>query len=215
MFPDQIAYRIASEAHQGGARIPKILGELKSWQYGSGLRDLIIERVAAGGRLEDSDLDSLIERAKGQAPRTDSDAATIAPQAYSASPQSSKELASILRTAAESIDAAVPKDTPLVLLGRDMGFVLPFLRSRRPVQYFLWSSQQTRDEGTARQWRMEVPPNAVAIDTGYSGTIIDAIRRGDPTASGYLLSRSQSSKYSQLLKGAESSRTCRKNRGRL
>ena len=41
-------------------------------------------------------------------------------------------------------------------------------------------------------------PGAVVIDTGYSGSIPDAIRKVDPTATAYLLSSASS--YPQLLK---------------
>ncbi len=34
VFPDDIAYRLASEAHQGGMSVARILGHLRSWQYG-------------------------------------------------------------------------------------------------------------------------------------------------------------------------------------
>ena len=44
----------------------------------------------------------------------------------------------------------------------------------------------------------EVWPGAVVIDTGYAGSIPDAIRKIDPTASAYLLS--SASHYPQLLR---------------
>ncbi len=44
----------------------------------------------------------------------------------------------------------------------------------------------------------EVAPNSAVIDTGYHGSIINAIKKIDPSASGYLLSSSGA--YPQLLK---------------
>jgi hypothetical protein len=65
------------------------------------------------------------------------------------------------------------------------------------VQYFLWSRLQENDKATGEQWLREVGPGAVVIDTGYAGSIPDAVRRIDPTASAYLLS--SKSQYPQLL----------------
>ncbi len=113
-------------------------------------------------------------------------------------------MSEIILEAAKRIDERVPRDKPIVLLGRDMWTVLPLLSARgRDVQYFLWSRKQIQDEATAMQWRKEVPPNAAVIDTGYIGSIIDDIKRTDGSASGFLLSRSHLSKYPRLLKGED------------
>ncbi len=100
------------------------------------------------------------------------------------------ELASVLKAAVEGIDKHIPKDQPIVLLGRDNWQLLPLLKEQgRPVQYFLWSRLQNSDAKTKAQWLKEVPPNAAVVDTGYSGSIIDWIRKIDAGAKGYLLER--------------------------
>ena len=55
------------------------------------------------------------------------------------------------------------------------------------MQYFLWTRLQIGDARTAAQWLKEVPPGAAVIDTGFRGSVIDAVRDIDPSASGYLL----------------------------
>jgi hypothetical protein len=84
------------------------------------------------------------------------------------------------------------------LLGRDTWPLLPLLRNRgRDARYFLWTRLQTEDLSTANQWLKEVPPGAAVVDTGFAGSVLDAISKYDNTASGYLLSSSGS--YPQLL----------------
>jgi hypothetical protein len=47
-----------------------------------------------------------------------------------------------------------------------MWSVLPLLRARgRDVQYFLWSSKQKKDRGTAQQWLKEVSDSATYLIT--------------------------------------------------
>jgi hypothetical protein len=104
-----------------------------------------------------------------------------------------------LEDAAREIRLAIPADQPIVLLGRDSWPLLPALRDgTRDIQYFLWARLQIGDPATEARWLKEVPPNAAVIDTGFRGSVIDAIRRIDPTASGYLLS--SVGRYPQLLR---------------
>jgi hypothetical protein len=89
----------------------------------------------------------------------------------------------------------------LSMLPDDVSAALPLypaLKNQgRKVQYFLWSRLQENDTATGEQWMREVGPGAVVIDTGYSGSIPNANRRVDPTASAFLLS--SASEYLQLL----------------
>ena len=108
------------------------------------------------------------------------------------------EAANIISEAMEQIVKEIPEEKTIVVLGRDALPLYPALRNHgRKVQYFLWSRLQEHDEATGEQWLREVGPGAVVIDTGYAGSIPDAIRKIDPTASAYLLS--SASQYPQLL----------------
>lgn len=108
------------------------------------------------------------------------------------------EAANIITEALERIVAEIPEEKTIVVLGRDALPLYPALRNQgRKVQYFLWSRLQENDKATGEQWLREVGPGAVVIDTGYAGSIPDAVRRIDPTASAYLLS--SKSQYPQLL----------------
>ena len=101
---------------------------------------------------------------------------------------------------AERIATVIPKDKPLVLLGRDTWPLVPLLRARGfDTQYFLWSRANERDPQTYAQWMKEVKPGSTVIDTGYSGSIINWIREKDSTASGLLMSKSDTSQYDQIL----------------
>ncbi len=95
----------------------------------------------------------------------------------------------------------VPKDKAVVLLGRDMGPVLPLLKSEGfDARYFLWSSIQADGPETVKQWRKEIPPGASVVDTGYAGSIIHRIKNNaDPTIEGFLLSKNENVMYRQVL----------------
>jgi hypothetical protein len=194
--------------------VPKILERLKDWRAGSNFRDFLIDQVKNKLPLSETALEQLYKRAGlGETPNQGEHSRDLhnfsdAPP-YLAEPQpdeQAKSMSSIILDAAKRIDDRVPRDKPIVLLGRDMWTVLPLLRSRgRDVQYFLWSRDQINDKATAIQWQKEVPPNTTVIDTGYGGSIIDNIKRTDASATGFLLSRSASSRYPQLLKGDDHS----------
>ncbi len=108
------------------------------------------------------------------------------------------ERALALSEAAVRIDQEIPQKKPIVLLGRDTWPLLPVLRSRgRDARYFLWSRLQADDKATGKQWLKEVPPGAAVVDTGFAGTVLNAIARVDDSAQGYLLASSGA--YPQLL----------------
>ena len=79
----------------------------------------------------------------------------------------------------------------LVVLGRDGWPLVPLLQDLGlPCSYFIFSRLQIGDEGTAAQWLKEIAPDALVVDTGYQGSIFEAIKVFDPTISGLLLSSS-------------------------
>ncbi len=61
------------------------------------------------------------------------------------------------------------KDRTIVVLGRDMNPFAATLRAngRNTIDFHLSRLQYT-DESAAVRWKLEVPPNAVVIDTGVS-----------------------------------------------
>lgn len=90
-------------------------------------------------------------------------------------------------------------DKPIVILGRDAWPLVPILRERyglKKVHYFLFSRLQIGDKGTEVQWLKEIPKGALVVDTGYKGSIFDAIKVFDPSIKGVLIS--SSGKYPQL-----------------
>ena len=120
-------------------------------------------------------------------------------QGYEPNSFTTLRLADTLRMSANSIEAVIAPDKPIVLLGRDMGLVLPFLLADgRRAQYFIWTSLNNGEPATVKQWLKEVPPNAAVIDTGYRGSIIDEIKQHDATVAGYLLS-TETDRYPKLL----------------
>lgn len=77
---------------------------------------------------------------------------------------------------------------PVVVLGRDGWPLIPILREMgMEAQYFLWS-RISDDAAMGKLWLREVPPGAIVVDTGFAGSIIDRIKRQDPTVVGYLMS---------------------------
>jgi len=119
-----------------------------------------------------------------------------------------KTVAGTVLTASANIDELYPKDQRLVILGRDLWPVVPVLREhfgRKNTQYFVWSRPQGNayvkhgngnregdgrldwdgsnrvDRQTAKQWIKEVHPDSAVLDTGYAGSIFNAIRLIDKT----------------------------------
>jgi hypothetical protein len=113
-----------------------------------------------------------------------------------------EKICALLNESVNELVNRVPEDRTLVVLGRDAWPLVPLLRARgRRTQYFLMSRLQTRDVMTANQYLREVPPHSVLVDTGYAGSIIDAVRQFDPTAAGVLMS--STGRYPALLKERE------------
>ena len=184
--------------------IANIIGNLKDWRAGRYFRDLIIARDDARQSMLSSDLENAMKQAVELASAKNSAATLPGFLRRSLSEHldllSVEPAASIFRSA-KSIADNLPRDKPIILLGRDMGPVLPLLRADGyDARYFLWSSAQEPGGQTAVQWRREIAPGATVVDTGYMGTIFTDIKRhADPTIKGFLLSKNPSSEYPQLL----------------
>ena len=72
-------------------------------------------------------------------------------------------MADILRDAADRINEKIRSGQQIVLLGPDMGPLLPVLKAQgRSVQYFIWSRLQD-SANTAPHWLKEVPPHAAVV----------------------------------------------------
>lgn len=90
------------------------------------------------------------------------------------------------------------------MLGRDTAPLLPLLRDRGlNAQYFLWGRGNGKDLQTFRQWFKEVPPDALVVDSGFGGSVINWIRERDQSASGMLMSANQTTPYQQLLRDSD------------
>ncbi len=77
---------------------------------------------------------------------------------------------------------------PIVMLARDMDVFTPPLRaSGRQTINFPFSRLQYNDASTVAQWKTEVPPHAIVVDSKLHGSILDAIKKFDPTVETYLL----------------------------
>ena len=204
LFPDDVSYAILDRSAKDGSSTATLMGALRNWKHGEEMYRATIDWIRDGN---DPDVSSLMNLNKsvvdGYQTTSENQAATH--EALRSRSDRGEGISSILKSAVEGIDKQIPKDKPIVLLGRDNWQLLPMLREQgRPVQYFLWSRLQGADVNTMNQWLKEVPPNSAVIDTGYSGSIINWIRNIDPSADGYLLS--SSGKYPQLLSGLTAGR---------
>jgi len=110
-----------------------------------------------------------------------------------------EEIASYINRAADALASMAGKRT-IVILGRDAWPLVPALKHRNAnVQYFLYSRLQIGDPSTKETWLREIPRNSIVVDTGYKGSIIDDIKKFDPTIDGILLSRDENSNYPELM----------------
>lgn len=106
----------------------------------------------------------------------------------------------------DAVDALVnglPKNERIVLLGRDCWAFYPFLLDAGfDVRYFHWSRLQVGEPMTEQLWASEIGiGRKIIVDTGFSGTILNAIRGIDPDAQGILLSSAFPSVYPELMPG--------------
>jgi len=97
-------------------------------------------------------------------------------------PQQITSMGELLQQATESVKALREPGQPVVVLGRGGWPLVAALReSGCPAQYFIWSRLQAGDASTIQQWRKEVPPGALVIDTQRcDGTTCSAVADADP-----------------------------------
>ena len=212
MLPDDVSRTILDG---GEVPVPEIIGPMRNWQSGRYFRELLIEQVRAGEPVSRTEIEKLAVLARELASQRNvagQGDASVLEQSGDGGKRGSRdgasfqvtnpraiEAAKIINEALEEILKEIPQDKTIVVLGRDALPLYPALKNRgRNAQYFLWSRLQINDQTTEKQWRQEVGPEAVVIDTGYGGSILDAVNSIDPTVSAYLLS--SSGVYPQLLK---------------
>ncbi len=194
-FPTDVAVKLSKQAGRGTVQTDELVSALLDLQTGPYMQQLVRVHVEKGNVLTTKDL----ERFGNEARLLFESKAPLATNVESWTPQSRLRLptetdrtvahmASSVRQAAQGIMDSLPPNKSMVLLGRDMGPLLAILRaSGRDVRYFLWSRSQNGDASTAAQWQKEVPPQAVVIDAGLSGSIFDNIRKTDANIEPYLM----------------------------
>ncbi|MBN8661138.1 MAG: hypothetical protein J0M35_12295 [Candidatus Obscuribacter phosphatis] len=181
-FPAPLSLAIARGSWSGNYRLQQVLAGLRDYGTGKNFHALLTDHLAQGFQLNRTELIRLQREAKqvGYSFQTE---ATL-PQ-----PRNFLKAADTFLDAADGIERLIPSHQPIVLLGRDAWPLLPILKERgRNAMYFLFSRLQYDDESTKRQWLKEIPPGAAVVDTGFSGSIIKAIKKFDPTIGGYLMS---------------------------
>ena len=216
-LPDDVAIKVADDLRVSGERVSRVIGPLKDWQSGRYFRELLSNYARDGQPINAKEVDHLAEQAKDLAregallaerkpdlddvrkrfaenlKRSDGNSATTAEGQL-------ELLTQILHSVADKISTTVPKESSIVLLGRDSWPLLPVLQDRGlKAQYFLWSRLQQDDAATRAQWLKEVPPDSRVIDTGYRGSIINWARETDDSVRGYLFSSSDKKRYEQLV----------------
>lgn len=182
IFPAPLSLSIARGSWSGNYRLQQVLAGLRDYGSGKNFHALLTDHLAQGLELNRNELTRLQSEARqaGNSFRIE----TTLPQ-----PRNVVKAADTFLDAADGIERLIPNHQPIVLLGRDAWPLLPILKERgRNAMYFLFSRLQYDDEPTKRQWLKEIPPGAAVVDTGFSGSIIKAIKKFDPTVGGYLMS---------------------------
>ncbi|MBX9950291.1 MAG: hypothetical protein K2Y39_14070 [Candidatus Obscuribacterales bacterium] len=193
LFPPEVALKLARAYWEGRIRLQEVVGELKNYKHGHAFYVLINDHVINERPIDGEAISKLREQA------AQSNTAVYGPNRRHTEKDSRKPADTFVQ-AADSIIREIPPEQPVVLLGRDAWPLVPILRERgRNAMYFLFSRLQLDDENTNKQWLREIPPGAAVIDSGYTGTIIKAIEKFDPSVSGYLMSATHSP-YPRLLK---------------
>ena len=228
LFPDSVAFHLIEDANAAGVPISSIVGHLKDWQTGKPFSELLKQHVTENKPITSEAIDYLADKAGGRVLElsnggTSLDVADVdvrqrlrdggasyrASRLFAPKPDfdTPESLAGALSKAADKIISRVPEGGTIVLLGRDAWPLVPLLREQgRDVQYFLWSRIQSErnDSNTRKQWLKEVPPNSYVVDTGYGGTILNAIKHLDDSSTGWLIKANRPLKYRQLLWGGQS-----------
>ena len=209
-FPDSVALPLVQATKLGLIRTEDVVGKVSDWNSGSYFQQLLTRHVGKNKNLNEAELSKLDAEAKQMAR---AGAGNLGSGFFSSglkfkspakpSDEVTAKSAKSFVEAADNIIKTIPHDKNIVLLGRDAWPLVPLLRAKgRDVQYFLWSRLQNNDQATQIQWLKETRPNSVVIDTGYAGSIIDAIRKIDPGVTGYLMS-SEVHRYPGLLQASD------------
>ncbi len=195
VMPNDVSLKLVAAIKKGNITTEDLLAKLKNWHSGRQFRDLLISQVKADAPLSRARLN--IIQSKAAALADGENVNTDLPLKNAPLPVYTN--AETFVDAARNVEATIPADKPIVLLGRDAWPLLPILRSTgREVHYFLWSRLQYHDKATKKQWLKEIPPGAAVIDTGFGGSIIDEIRKIDPGVTGYLISSAFPERYPTL-----------------
>ncbi|MBI4532428.1 MAG: hypothetical protein HY711_00660 [Candidatus Melainabacteria bacterium] len=204
VLPDDVADQIVEALGLECITATRLREHLQDLNTGPYLYDLVVQHVRTGKPLSAADAQRLLIRAQELARDSQGRQNDVKPTVQTTVRRSGdaniNDTAQMVKQVATRILEQVPSFRTVVLLGRDTWPLVPILRFHgRRVQYFHWSRLQLSDVPTQQQWLKEVPPDSVVIDTGYFGSILDAIRKVDRSIDGFLIS--SSGKYPQLYGG--------------
>ena len=202
LYLGTINLRLVEAIKKGQISAADVLVKTRDWHSGAQFSELLTNHIIHRAKLSPRNLDDLNRQAIAQADQGPTHRVMPLSTEHALNSNEASTFVDVLK----GIEAQVPADRPIVLLGRDAWPLLPLLRATgRDVQYFLWSRLQNSDQATKTQWLREIPPNAAVIDTGYSGSIIDAIKQIDPGVTGYLMSSHKPLKYPTLMSSTDHS----------
>ena len=190
MFGSQAAGHILESASEGELRVGDFIRPARDFEFGQNFVELTEKHLAQGKPLTRDALAAIEAESRQAAPANpfvnrEFDAVRAANPTGKFSIASTAE--SVL-DATKAITDKFDKDRTIVVLGRDMNPFASTLRAngRNTIDFHLSRLQYT-DETAAVRWKLEIPPNAVVINTGVYGSVLDTIRDFDPTIEGYLL----------------------------
>ena len=167
-LPDDVALRVADELRVSGLKVTRVIGPMKDWQSGRYFRELLSAYARDGQPINEKEIVHLAEQSKAlardgaplaerkpdleDARKRFADRLNRTADVDSGTPAAGRHelLTQILHNVADKIAATVPKESSVVLLGRDSWPLLPVLQDRGvKAQYFLWSRLQQNDRATS------------------------------------------------------------------
>ena len=202
MFPQATAEKIADATSSGATMIAPIIAHARDLEYGANFVELLSRRAEQGTALTQPVIDELAQAAKNSPPLTSPFAAREPDEKRAGlvvtSETNLSKFAAHLNEAAKIILERFSPDRTIVVLGRDMNSFTPLLRAhgRKTIDFHL-SRLQRYDASAFAFWKEEVPPNAIVIDSGVTGSMPRAIQNFDPSIEPYLLK--STGDYPQLL----------------
>ena len=204
MFSGAVSEKIADASAGGITKLERIVHHARDLEYGANFVELTAREAERGTQLTAKVIEELAHEAKVSQPLA-SAFTTYAPDERRQAMSVGTELqllpfADRFGDATKAILSSFAPDQTIVLLGRDMNSFTPVLRAhgRTTIDFHL-SRLQFKDDTAALRWKEEVPPNAVVIDSGFSGNMHDKIRSFDRTVKPYMME--SHGRYPQLLKG--------------